>query len=175
MQKQRFQQAVSTSGVNKATVKVETDLQGNTTEQTNIIEKYSRDNTPGSIKHLYVISPYSGQVLIYSTVKGKVTSGNKRLSPKVVKDGTGSGTFKIAVGSMNAYTDEVLGDDGTYGDSGDYIYWFDVRGVSHQHYVTGGQIIHISDQPLAVPSIILNFEQVKTPVAESESKSTGGK
>jgi hypothetical protein len=25
------------------------------------------------------------------------------------------------------YTTEVLGDDGTYGSSGDYVFWFDTR------------------------------------------------
>lgn len=57
-------------------------------------------------------------------------------------------------------TNEVLEDDGTYGDSVPYIFWFDA-GVYHQHYVEGGQIIHISDQPLAVKSIVLNMELEK--------------
>lgn len=153
--------AVSTSGVSKATVQVETDIKGNTVEQVNIMDRLTRDNTPGSIKHLYVISTYSGQVIIYSTVKGKVTSGNKRLSPKTVRSGE-VGEFGIDIGNQHTYTDEVLGDDGAYGESGDYIFWFDVRGVYHQHYLSGGQIIHISDQPLAVSNIIINIEQVTT-------------
>src|SRR6185503_6965090 len=35
---------------------------------------------------------------------------------------------------------------------------WDTKGVYHQHYVDGGQILHISDQPLAVKSIVLNME-----------------
>ena len=78
------QQQVSDSGVKKATVKDPTDVNGNTTEQINIIKRLIRDNEVGSIKHLYVISCYTGDVLEYSTVQGKVTSGSKRLSPKTV-------------------------------------------------------------------------------------------
>ena len=77
-------QQKSDSGVTKASVQVKTDANGQTIEQENIIERLKRDNQPGSIKHLYIISSYTGDVLQYSTVKGKVTSGSKRLSPKTV-------------------------------------------------------------------------------------------
>ena len=56
----------------------------------------------------------------------------------------------------------MLGDDGAYGSSGDYIFWFDSKDAYHQHYLSGGQIVHVSDQPLAVSSIIINVEQVST-------------
>lgn len=37
----------------------------------------------------------------------------------------------------------------------------------HQHYVTGGQIVHLSDQPISVPKVILNLETVELqPVEE---------
>jgi len=38
-------------------------------------------------------------------------------------------------------------------------WYFDVRGVYHQHFFTGGQIIHVSDQPLALKTVIINMEQ----------------
>jgi hypothetical protein len=152
---------VSDSGVEKASVTVITDSNGNTIEQKNIVERLKRDNQPGSIKHLYVISAYSGQTLIYSTVNGKVTSSGKRLTPATVCgngfENPGSNN-SILIGGTNYTTNEVLGDDGAYGSSDPYIYWFDVKGVYHQHYLAGGQIIHISDQPLAVKSIVLNME-----------------
>jgi len=153
----------SSSGVTKATVQVNTDANGYTVEQKNIMERLKRDNMPGSIKHLYVISAYSGQVLIYSTVNGKVTSAGKRLTPTSVVDNGGQYIqntygFPINIGGEDHRTNEVLGDDGAYGQSDPYIFWFDVRGVYHQHYLSGGQIIHISDQPLAVKNVILNME-----------------
>src|SRR6478609_2487734 len=143
---------VSTSGVRKATVKVQTQADGRTVEQENIANRLLADNTPGSIKHLYVISAYSGQVIIYSTVKGKVTSGSKRLSPSSVGNSTG-GQF---------CTSEVLGDDGAYGSSGDYIFWFDAeKNGYHQLYMSGGQIVHISSEPLVVKSVIINISPAK--------------
>ena len=40
-------QATSDSGVKKATVTVQTDQNGNTVEQKNVAERYTRDNVPG--------------------------------------------------------------------------------------------------------------------------------
>lgn len=153
----------ASSGVQKQTTKVQTDLNGQTVEQRNIINRYAMDNKPGSIKHLYIISAYSGQVLIYSTVKGKVTSSNKRLDPSTVVDGdgeyyTGSYGFNINIGGQDCRTTEVLGADGTYGSSMEYLYWWDSKDVYHQQYVTGGMILHISSEPIAVKSVIINME-----------------
>lgn len=58
----------ASSGARKASVTVKPAANGNTLEQNNIVERLKRDNQPGSIKHLYVISTVSGQVLMYSTV-----------------------------------------------------------------------------------------------------------
>lgn len=151
----------SASGVSQISVKVPVDSTGRTIEQNNIAARLLEDNKPGSIKHLYIISPYSGQVILYSTVKGKVTSGGKRLTPTSVAVGSGSsgawrGDGFDAVGGK--VTSEVLQDDGAYGGSTDYVFWWDVQGRYHQHFFTGGQIIHLSDQPLPVRSVIINLE-----------------
>src|SRR5262249_26185527 len=156
------------SGVSQASVKVQTDPSGMTAEQRNVRDRLLMDNKPGSIKHLYVISPLSGQVLIYSTVKGKVTSSGKRLSPRTVaaQDGkfVGSdfGGIPVSIAGMTRRTPEVLEDDGTYGESVPYIYWWDAQGRYHQHFFTEGQIIHVSDQPLQVKSVVLNLETNST-------------
>jgi hypothetical protein len=154
----------SASGVQKVNVKVQTDEQGLTVEQKNIGERLFEDNKPGAIKHLYVISAYSGQVIIYSTVRGKVTSGGKRLTPTTVAaiDGRAVSWYMtgmpVNIGGRKYHTEEVLQDDRSYGHSMDYLYWWDTKGVYHQHYVSGGQILHISSQPLAVKGIIINME-----------------
>lgn len=144
---------ISSSGVKKATVKVKTNSSGLTTEQENIKNRYKVDNEIGSVKHLYVISAYSGEVIIYSTVKGKVTSGGKRLTS----------TVKLQRGDRgNNYGDFVMPriqDDGTYGKSMNYLYWFDTKGIYHQHYVAGGQIVHISTEPMPVKSITINLSK----------------
>lgn len=155
----------SASGVEKASVQVPTGTDGLTAEQRNIRDRLLADNKPGAIKHLYVISAYSGQVLIYSTVRGKVTSSGKRLTPTLV-NGSANCTacgFGVQFGGYTMYTPEVLQDDGSYGTSMEYLYWWDTKGVYHQHYVQGGQIVHISDQPLAVKSIVINMETTGEP------------
>lgn len=153
------QQQKSDSGVEKVTTKVTTQPNGHTIEQDNIINRLQIDNKPGSIKHLYVISPYSGQVILYSTVKGKVTSSGKRLTPRTVHGVTQPYTDNLVKIDGSRYaTDEVIEDDGTYGNSVEYIYWWDAKGIYHQHFFTGGQIIHISDKPMNVGRIIINME-----------------
>lgn len=152
--------SMSASGVTKATTHVQTGTDGLTVEQRNVRDRLAMDNKPGSIKHLYVISAYSGQVLIYSTVRGKVTSSGKRLTPVMT---TGEGQYNHSgiafnLGGKSYDTAEVLQDDGTYGHSDSYIYWWDVKGVYHQHYISGGQIVHIADQPIAVKSVVINME-----------------
>jgi hypothetical protein len=154
---------MSSSGVEKASVKVPVGPDGMTEEQRNIANRLKEDNKPGAMKHLYVISAYSGQVIIYSPVRGKVTSGGKRLTPKAVVgtdgqyvDGESRG-MKVGVGGRTYFTPEVIQDDGTYGDSGEYLYWWDTKGIYHQHYIAGGQIVHVSSEPLAVKSIIINM------------------
>ena len=154
----------SDSGVKKATTIVKTNPDGQTVEQQNIIERLKRDNDIGSVKHLYVISSYTGDVLQYSTVKGKVTSGGKRLSPKTVSGGRGGLAgidYNIVnIGGVNYITDEVLDDGGAYGDSGNYLFWFDTQGNYHQYYPSGGTYLEICDKPLRVKktnfSITLN-------------------
>lgn len=145
---------VAKSGAKEVAVKVETDLNGNTVEQNNILARYKEDNKPGSIKHLYIISSYSGQVILYSTVKGKVTSSGKRLSPTILaKISSGGGA-----GSIYSYNPDLIQDDGTYGGSVEYLFWFDSKGIYHQQYVTGGMILHISNEPIAVKSVTINLE-----------------
>lgn len=149
------------SGIKKATAKVIAQSDGLTIEQQNIKNRIEMENKPGSIKHLYVISAMSGQVIFYSTVKGKVTSSGKRLNPYKTYDYNGNPDEEIpgeGSGGSARYTNELIQDDGTYGSSISYLYWWDVQGRYHQHYVSGGQIMHISDQPIPVKSIIINLE-----------------
>ena len=147
-------------GIKKASVRVATNADGLTTEQVNVGKRLMEDNRPGAIKHLYVVSAYSGQTIIYSTVQGKVTSSGKRLSPTMLVGNSGHmgrDCFTVDFNGTSYNTAEVLQDDRTYGSSVEYLYWWDTKGVYHQHYVAGGQIVHISSEPLAVKSIIINM------------------
>ena len=152
---------VSSSSVKKADVQAITDVDGKTIEQKNVSNRITNDNKIGAIKYLYVISPYSGQVIIYSTVRGKVSSSGKRLTPYSVNgynENIVTANNYVIISGKKYITDEVLQDDGTYGSSDPYIYWWDTKGVYHQHFVTGGQIITVSDQPLNVGKVIITIE-----------------
>lgn len=142
--------------------KFKTNLDGKTIEQAQVEKRMKEDNKPGAIKHLYIISSYSGQTILYSTVKGKVTSSGKRLSPSTAKENE-IGAFRIPISSSQyTYTNEFLGDDGTYGNSVEYLYWWDSKDIYHQQYVTGGMILHVSSQPMAVKSVTINLETSKS-------------
>jgi hypothetical protein len=156
------------SGVHQTQVAVSTQANGLTIEQQNVRDRILNDNRVGAIKHLYVISAYSGQVLLYSTVRGKVTSSGKRLTPRTVSaiagQGNSQGSFiPTELPGRTPFhdyaTSEVLEDDGTYGNSVEYIYWWDTKGNYHQQYITGGMILHVSDVPLAVKSVTIRVDQ----------------
>jgi hypothetical protein len=166
-----YKEPQSKSGVTKATVKIKTDENGFTVEQKNIGRRLKIDNEPGSIKHLYIVSSYTGDVILYSTVKGKVTSSGKRLNPySVAAGGVGKGAnspdyygIKVSVGGRVYRTSEVLQDDGTYGHSMEYLYWWDMNDIYRQVYVTGGAMPIISSEPLAFPKVILNVDDSWSP------------
>ncbi len=150
------QQTSSDSGIQKATAKITVDpATGLSAEQWNIEQKITRDNEPGAIKHLYIISPYSGECILYSTVKGKVTSGNKRLSPKTVNSREGWSNI-VTINGQSLNTDEILGDDGSYGESNPYIFWIDAQG-RYQQFYPGNAMVFISDAPVAVKSVTINM------------------
>jgi hypothetical protein len=147
----------SDSGVTKATARVATGSDGLTTEQRNVKARVEEDNKLGAIKHLYVVSPMTGDVLLYSTVKGKVTSGGKRLSPTSIVVGSSGEWQRDGYPFGRSVTSEVLQDDGTYGSSNPYIFWWDIRGVYHQHFI-GSAELHVSSEPLNFPKVVLNLE-----------------
>jgi hypothetical protein len=151
-------QQKSDSGVEKATVKIKTDINGKTIEQKNIIERLTRDNDLGSLKHLYIVSSFTGDVMEYSTVKGKVTSGGKRLSPKTINGNASSPYNYVYINGESYITDETLDDGGAYGESMSYVFWFDAQDMYHQYFPSGGTYLHISDKPLRIKKSNMTFE-----------------
>lgn len=169
----------SSGGVKKVTVNVPTNEKGITVEQANIATRLRKDNTIGSVKHLYLISAMTGDVIMYSTVRGKVTSSGKRLTPYSVSSGSHAyGTtnhvlrhgIPVSIGGKTHYTSEVLQDDGTYGHSVPYIYWWDTNGVYRQAYVVGGVLPIVSEAPMNFPKVILNFDSSWTPEPSESEK-----
>jgi hypothetical protein len=150
---------VTSSGIGQAQADVVVGPSGMTVEQENVKRRVEEDNKPGAVKYLYVLSAYSGEVILQSTVKGKVTSGGKRLEPTSVAatDSQYSGGIPVNVaGYANRRTGEVIQPDGTYGSSVEFVFWWDVQGIYHQHYVSGGQILHVASQPMSFGRVTLD-------------------
>lgn len=148
-------QATSDSGVKKASVKVETDADGHTSEQVNVIKRNKRDNQVGAIKYLYQISAYTGEVIAMSTVRGKVTSGGKRLSPTTVNNDHAASLSDVdyntvIINGRTFVTDELPDEYGTYGNSMPFLYWFDENDNYKQLYISGGVSVEISESPLRI-------------------------
>lgn len=143
----------SISGTKMAVVEdVEKNKEGHTLEQESIINKVKVD---ASVKtwYLYVISPVDRKLILFSTVKGKVTSSGKRLTPKKTTGSNGAGLY-FKIKDNEYFTDEILGEDGTYGDSSEYLYWTDSKDRNHRHYLLDGQIIHIIDYETTLEDLL---------------------
>ena len=93
------------------------------------------------------------------TRRSLIRSTNTGIS--VLVDPLGRITARTAMASEAVLIGDVaLVEDGS---STPYLYWWDTLGRYHQHYVSGGQIIHVSDQPMAFPKIILSLDEVSEP------------
>lgn len=161
---------VSVPDVKETVATVKPGSDGLTNEQRNVKMRLEQENQPGSVKHLYVFSSASGQCLFYSTVKGKVTSSGKRLSPGTVAVGAFAESpyrkwsgIDVTIGGKEHMTSEVLQDDGTYGGSIEYLFWFDVNGRYSQLYPSAGTTIFVSNEPVSLKSVTVNLENRPSP------------
>lgn len=138
----------SVSGVKMASSPVQTDDSGHTPEQINILDKIQSDARPDMVWHAYFISPHTGKVFLYQEIRGKVTSSGKRLTPETVQTGLNGQSFKI--GETTYYTEELIGEDGTFGKSTNYLFWKDEKGIRHRHYDLGSHVLHMTDKPIDI-------------------------
>ncbi len=145
----------SISGTKMAVVdEVSKNKEGHTLEQESILNKIKIDSKT-DIWYLYVISPVDRKLILFSTVKGKVTSSGKRLTPKKTTGSQGGGLY-FKIKDDVYFTDEILGEDGTYGESSEYLYWVDSKDRNHRHYLLDGQIIHIVDYETNLDDLLNN-------------------
>lgn len=114
-------------------------------ERANISKRLQEFSNPNKVSYIYLIS--YGKVMAFYTVKGKVTSGSKRLtSSQEMVDGCGNILQPGQDGNNCSGGSSVISApelDGTYGDSGSYIYFWDTGGVYHQW---NGEYLEV-DQP----------------------------
>jgi hypothetical protein len=88
------------------------------------------------VSYIYLIS--FGKVMAFYTIKGKVTSGNKRLTTnqKIITNSTyNAGAYSVV---------ESPSLDGTYGSSGDYIFFW----TTDDTYVQWDDTYMLVDKPL---------------------------
>lgn len=97
-------------------------------EQDNIEARLTLTSNPDLLGHVAIVNKV-GQVVLYTTIKGKVTSGSKRLTNP---------------GYCGAVNGDCPSDEGTYGSSNPYVFFWTNSG---QYIQTSMDYIY-SDKPL---------------------------
>lgn len=117
----------------------------------NIKARLTLTANPGLLGFVVLLNE-TGQPVMYTGVKGKITSGSKRLTDprQVVTKGNGNGGTNMAV------TDSPS-DEGTYGSSGEYIFFWTPAG---QYIQWNGKYLY-SDKPfrLTVSPMVVTVEK----------------
>lgn len=134
--KQAEQESV-TAQLNRLTTAVPVPHLQDSLERTNISKRLTLFSDPAKISYIYLVS--YGKVMAFYTVKGKITSGSKRLTSGqqlVEADWCNSGNCSIATDAPEL--------DGTYGNSSPYIFFWTTDGT----YVQWSGDYMLSDQPL---------------------------
>lgn len=105
-------------------------------ERENIKGRLKLTSNPGQLGFIMLINEM-GQPIMYEGVKGKITSSGKRLTPPQVGVHSDCGS---------AYCDQTRdgpSDEGTYGRSDEYVYYWNTDGAYRQW---NGKYLY-SDQP----------------------------
>lgn len=114
-------------------------------ERENIVSRLKLTANPGLLGFI-VLQNEMGQALLYEGVKGKITSGSKRLTKPQHFDCWNSGCASVPAPS----------DEGTFGTSGEYVYYWNTQGAYRQW---NGKYFY-SDKPfrLSTPPLVLSHE-----------------
>lgn len=134
---------------NKLAIAVPLPNLNNSLERTNISKRLQMFDDPNKVSYIYLVS--YGKVMSFYTIKGKVTSGSKRLTSPDAQ-----------LGSCNNYqgdnctTTAAPELDGTYGSSASYIFFWTTDGVYVQwsgDYMEVDQPLKLSTQPELVQQL----------------------
>lgn len=115
-------------------------------ERTNISKRLTTFSDPSKVSYIYLVS--FGKVMAFYTVKGKVTSGSKRL--------TASDQLIDNKYTQDQYVTQAPELDGTYGSSADYIFFWTTDGVYVQwngEYMQADQPLQLTTAPELVRSV----------------------
>ncbi len=124
----------------------------------NIRRRLQLTSDPGLAGYILLLND-AGQPIMYTTVKGKITSSGKRLTSAY-----GCDNFKIpgtGTTTLQCDGDVEPSDEGTYGHSDPYIYFWTVGG---QYYQWNGSYLY-SDKPFRtnVAPLVIDVEPPATP------------
>ena len=115
----------------------------------NIKNRVELTSKPGLLGYVVLFNE-SGQPIMYEGVRGKVTSGSKRLT-------AADRTQQVSTGGNNGGQHSVVrqapSDEGTYGSSNPYVFYWNTDGVYRQwsgHYLYSTQPMRLTIQPLVV-------------------------
>lgn len=111
-------------------------------EINNIKHRLELTADPGKLGFILLINN-AGQPILYEGVKGKVTSGGKRLTQP----------DRMPCWNEHPCVMKAPSDEGTWGESGDYIYYWNTDGVYRQWsgaYLYSDQPIRLRVEPLVV-------------------------
>lgn len=113
----------------------------------NIKKRLELTADPGKLGFILLMNQ-AGQPILYEGVKGKVTSGGKRLTEpdRMFTAGNGNGGTNMAVRGSPS-------DEGTWGSGAHYIFYWNTDGVYRQwsgDYLYSDQPIRMKIEPLVV-------------------------
>lgn len=137
--------SVAVSGCGRSSQHVQARVAREAARSINFTENAEIDNikkrleltaSPSLVGYVVLLNG-TGQPILYTAIKGKITSGSKKLT-----DGGVTGT---------------LSDEGTHGSSNPYIYFWSTSGVYHQW---SGDYLY-SDKPirLSVQALVVNVTE----------------
>lgn len=112
----------------------------------NIKRRLELTSKPGAIGFVVLLNE-AGQPILYTSVKGKITSSGKRLTSPQQQVEVDHGEFRgTTLGASPS-------DEGTWGSSDPYIYFWDTNDVYHQwvgNYLYSDQPIRLRVEPLVI-------------------------
>ena len=153
-------QSTSSSGVTKTTASLKPVIDGYTVEQYLINKRLTMDNRDDVVKYFYLLG-MTGQIVMKDVIEYKMVSSGKRLTPRTVAAfGTSDYDRHVAgspivVGDRSYQTNEIIEDDGTYGDSGQYFFYFTTAG-NYVKVIPMGSFIGVeSDKQMTPKELIL--------------------
>lgn len=131
----------------KAAAAANTIVFSDNSEIDNIKARIELTSKPGQIGFVILLNE-SGQPIMYEGVKGKITSGSKRLTkPSAIR-------YNSNMNGQSWLVDQTPSDEGTWGSSNEYIFYWNQNGEYRQW---NGKYLY-SDKPfrLRVEPLVVN-------------------